>query len=190
MRNSVTTYRTKRLLADTLKSAMQKKAFARITVSDIVKTCGVNRKTFYYHFTDIYALLGWIFEEETKQIVEQLSLQTDPVGAVRAVMDHVEKNDYLFSCVYDSIGRDQMKQFFYGDIKRSIRVVIDFACEKHRKDIADDLRDYAAKFYTEACAGMLIEWMQERKNRNKEKTVQYLETIIRMAIESIRLYEE
>ena len=36
---------------------MEKKPLSNITVSEIIADCGVNRKTFYYHFEDIYALL-------------------------------------------------------------------------------------------------------------------------------------
>ena len=48
---------TKKKLASALKQAMKKKPFGKITVSELIKTCGINRNTFYYHFEDIYALL-------------------------------------------------------------------------------------------------------------------------------------
>ena len=37
---------------------MEKKPLSKITVSEIIADCGVNRKTFYYHFEDIYAQIG------------------------------------------------------------------------------------------------------------------------------------
>ena len=58
MKHEVTTYNTKRSLADSLKKLMQSKPFSKISVSEIIKLSGVNRKTFYYHFADIYALLN------------------------------------------------------------------------------------------------------------------------------------
>lgn len=69
MKYEITTYNTKRTLADSLKKAMKSKSFSKITVSEIIKDCGVNRKTFYYHFDDIYALLKWMFEEEVIEVV-------------------------------------------------------------------------------------------------------------------------
>ena len=53
---------TKEALAESLKKLMNTTALAKITINDIVKDCGVNRRTFYYHFQDIYALLEWIFK--------------------------------------------------------------------------------------------------------------------------------
>ena len=51
---------TKRALAASLKKLMEKKPLSKITVSEIISDCNVNRKTFYYHFQDIYDLLKWI----------------------------------------------------------------------------------------------------------------------------------
>jgi AcrR family transcriptional regulator len=50
----------KKALAESLKKLMNTTAVTKITVNDIVRDCGVNRRTFYYHFQDIYALLEWI----------------------------------------------------------------------------------------------------------------------------------
>ena len=41
---------TKKKLAASLKKFMMSKSLNKITVTDIIKDCGVNRKTFYYHF--------------------------------------------------------------------------------------------------------------------------------------------
>ena len=86
MRHEVTTYNTKKSLAESLKRAMRTKAFSKITVSEIINDCGVNRKTFYYHFEDIYALLKWMFEEEAIEVVKQFDLLVDYEEAIRFAM--------------------------------------------------------------------------------------------------------
>lgn len=55
---------TKKVLAKALKNCMQTKSFAKITVMDICEECGMNRKTFYYHFKDKFDLVNWIFNIE------------------------------------------------------------------------------------------------------------------------------
>ena len=47
-----------------LLSLLEKKPFDKITVTDIVETCGINRNTFYYYYSDIYDLLEEIFKKE------------------------------------------------------------------------------------------------------------------------------
>lgn len=53
MKHEITSLNTKRTLAESLKKLMKTKSFSKITVSEIIADCGLNRKTFYYHFEDI-----------------------------------------------------------------------------------------------------------------------------------------
>ncbi len=62
---------TKRALAQALKEQMITRPFQKISVGDICAACGMNRKSFYYHFSDKYDLLSWIFSDE---YLEQLDV--------------------------------------------------------------------------------------------------------------------
>lgn len=188
MKHEVTTYNTKKSLAESLKKAMRSKAFSKITVSEIINDCGVNRKTFYYHFEDIYALLKWMFEEEAVEVIKHFDLLVDYEEAIRFVMKYVDENDYIISCAYDSIGRDEMKRFFYADFMGVVSSVLDAAEAKFEKKIEPDFKEYIAKFYTEALSGMLIDWVKDKDNRDREKTVGYITTIIKCALERLEYY--
>lgn len=95
MKHEVTTLHTKQALAASLKGFMEKKPLSKITVSKIIADCGVNRKTFYYHFEDIYALLKWMLEEETVNVVKQFDLLVDYREAVVFVMHYVRENKHF-----------------------------------------------------------------------------------------------
>lgn len=185
MKHEVTSYNTKKLLADSLKKKMAAKAFSKITVSEVIADCGVNRKTFYYHFEDIYALLKWMFEQETVAVVKHFDLVSDYKEAIRFVMDYVEENDYIVRCAYDSIGRDGMMQFFSADFMGVIGSVIQTVEEQKGAKIDPDFKIYLTRFYTEALAGMLIDWVKEKDKRDKEKTLAYLGKILDVAMETL-----
>jgi AcrR family transcriptional regulator len=55
---------TKLALGESLKRLLQKKPLSKITITEIVEDCGLNRMTFYYHFKDIYELLEWVCVED------------------------------------------------------------------------------------------------------------------------------
>lgn len=59
-------------------------------MSDIVKDCQINRKTFYYHFKNIYDLVKWMLEEEAVEIVKKLHLMNDYEDAIVFVLNYVE----------------------------------------------------------------------------------------------------
>lgn len=58
---------TKKALEASLKKLLLKKPINKITINDIAEDCGVNRMTFYYHFTDIYDLARWACLEDCAQ---------------------------------------------------------------------------------------------------------------------------
>lgn len=188
MKHEITTYHTKKLIASALKSLMRTKPFSKITVSEIVATCKINRKTFYYHFEDIRALLKWMFEQEAIEVVKHFDLLNDYEEAIRFVMRYVDENDYLISCAYDSMGREEMKRFFYADFVGLVTSVIDAAEAKFAKNIDPAFKAYVARIYTEALSGMLIDWTKERDKHDREKVVGYLTAIITLALESMKLY--
>ena len=55
---------TKQALALSLIELMEKVPFEKINVAQICEGCGMNRKSFYYHFRDKYDLVNWIFDTE------------------------------------------------------------------------------------------------------------------------------
>lgn len=185
MKYEVTTYNTKKMFADALKQAMAHKPFSRITVSEIVKACGVNRKTFYYHFEDIYALLMWIFKEEAIDAVRNFDLTTQHREALLFVMDYVEQNNYLINCAYDSLGRDQLRTFLYSDFISVTTALMSQVEELFDQKLEPSFREYLAKFYAEALAGVLIDWIKHRNDLNREETADYIIRIVRSGLTGI-----
>ena len=59
MRHEEASRLTRLQLADTLKKRMTQKPLSKITVSELVADCGMNRKTFYYRAPLKTALLGF-----------------------------------------------------------------------------------------------------------------------------------
>ena len=82
---------TKKRLATSLKKFMLVKSLNKISVTEIVKDCNLNRKTFYYHFDDIYDLLKWILEQEAVEVVKNFDLVVDYKEAILFVINMWKK---------------------------------------------------------------------------------------------------
>lgn len=178
MKNEEISYQTKKALAASLKKALQKKPFSKITVSELIRDCNLNRNTFYYHFEDIYALLQWMFSEETLDVIKHFDLLTDYKAAIRFIMDYAETNAHILNCIYDSIGRDELKHFFGRDFARIIGSVLDQAEEASGEYMDPDFKNFVTLFYTEAIASILVDWLKEKEFWSREKTIDYLCRII------------
>lgn len=184
MKHETTTMNTKKALAASLKKAVEAKPFSRVTVSEIIQDCGVNRKTFYYHFQDVYDLLKWMLEQEAVEVVRQFDLLAEYEEAIRFVMDYVEENRNFLRNIYDSLGREELKRFFYHDFVSVVQVFVREAERQQGSTVPEDYKRFLVAFYTEALAGTLLEWIVCHESQDREKTVQYISAVMRTTIPS------
>ncbi|WP_173472538.1 TetR/AcrR family transcriptional regulator C-terminal domain-containing protein [Eubacterium ruminantium] len=114
---------TKNALADSLKNLMQVKSFDKISISDICESCGMNRKSFYYHFCDKYDLLNWIFDigfMENVNINYDDNTDEDIVDKLWRVMSemaeyfYTEKEFYRKALMIE--GQNSFKEHFHDAI--------------------------------------------------------------------------
>lgn len=63
--------RTRQLILNAFNSLSTKNDFKNITIREIAEQAGVNRGTFYAHFTDIYALVEYIIDETFREHVSK-----------------------------------------------------------------------------------------------------------------------
>ena len=185
MKHEVTTLNTKRTLAASLKGFMEKKPLSKITISEIIADCGMNRKTFYYHFEDIYALLKWMLEEEAVNVVKQFDLLVDYREAVLFVMHYVRENKHLLCCAYDSMGRAEMKRFFYADFIGITRKIVQETEQRLGVQAEEQFKEFLAHFYTEAIAGLLIDEFTEKEGHDPEKAADYFALVLENSLPSV-----
>ena len=182
MKNEEISLNTKKRLAESLKKALKKKPFQKITISELIRDCNINRKTFYYHFEDIYALLKWTFKQEAIEVVKHFDFMSDYNESVAFIMDYIEENDYIINCVYDSIGRDELKRFFCTDFLEIILSIVEQAEEITGKKLESGYKDFLCHFYMEASAGMLIDWIKERDKKDRTVVIDYISRTIRQSL--------
>ncbi len=190
MTHEETSLQTKTMLCTSLKKIMKHKAFSKITVSELIKDCNLNRKTFYYHFEDIYGLLKWMLEQEAFEVVRQFDLLVDYKDAFDFVIDYVNENAYFLNCIYDSVGRDQLKRFFYKDFIGLIEKIIRDTEKKLGVTIDDHYRQFLCNFYTEAIAGMLIDLFQNPDIFDRDRTFEYFSVILNNSLPAVLIAEK
>lgn len=185
MTNEEISLRTKQMLAASLKKSLMKKPFQKITISEIISDCKINRKTFYYHFSDIYALLQWMFEEEAIYVIQNFDLLLDYKEAVSFVMDYVDENDVIINNVYNSIGCEVLKRFFYKDFNGIVVSTFNSIEKSANKKIEPDYKEFLGHFCTEAVAGMFMRYVQNPKERNRAKALMYFSRVFENVIKHL-----
>lgn len=149
---------TKRALAASLKSLLEKTTLDKITIKDIVDQCGINRQTFYYHFQDVYSLLDWIFVTEAERVISENKLEEDWKKGLLAVFKYLTENKQFVINTYRSIGREYLEQYLYKAVYEVILGIL----EKNKKgmNISESDKKFVANFYKYAFVGLALEWIR------------------------------
>ena len=185
MKHEVASMNTKKALALALRSSMAKKPFSKITVSEIIKECGLNRKTFYYHFQDIYVLLKWMLEQDAIEIVKKFDLIIDYEDAINFLMDYLENNSAVINSAYESIGHDRVKNLFYADLLEVVNKIITASEQKRNKTLEQNYKAFLSQFYTEAFSGIIFDWIRNNKGADRKIVIEYISGTIRASLTGI-----
>ena len=185
MKYAETSYLMKKRLANTLHESLKQKSFSKITVSDIVADCGVNRKTFYYHFADIHALLRWLFTDEFEALIKSYDMLSDYAAIANGIMDYVEQNEALFHNIVHTVGEDSLNHALYDNVYALQNRVISSYESRYQIAFEEPFRAFLVKFLSDAGVGILMEWVRNRRYRNREMIIEYLRDLFRSAIPSL-----
>lgn len=185
MKHEITTFNTKKTIAASLKKFMEKKPLSKITVSEIVADCKINRKTFYYHFENIQDLLKWMLEQEAIEVVKNFDLLLDYEDAINFVLDYVEENKHILNCAYDSIGSNELNRFFHNDFNSIVMTIINRYEEIMGIKVDDNFRIFICDFYTEAIVGMIVRLLKNKHPYDRKKLIEYLSLTIKSSLPAV-----
>lgn len=167
---------TKKALASSLKKLMKEKPLSKITVKDIVSDCGVNRRTLYYYFHDIYELLEWSFKSEVKEILgENRTYETWQKGFLD-LLYYLKDNKKIVLNAFNSIDRNRLEDHLYDYVYKLILDVVNELSENI--DISLEDKNYVIKFYEIALTGMIINWIKNKMAEDPKKLTNKLSKII------------
>ncbi|NUU97465.1 TetR/AcrR family transcriptional regulator C-terminal domain-containing protein [Marinitoga sp. 1138] len=180
---------TKRALAASLKKLMKEKPLSKITVNDIVKDCGVNRRTLYYYFHDIYELLEWMFITEVGEAIgENKTYETWQKGYL-SILNYLRENKKIVLNAYNSIDRNRLEDHLYDYVAKLIYDVV----EELSKDInvPENLKKDIVKFYEIALTGIIIDWIKNKMEEDPQILTDKVSKIIEGDISrSLRKFEK
>ena len=100
---------TKRAMADALKQLLQKHSLDHITIQDVTDAAQVSRKTFYYHFHDIYDLVEWLLVEDCKILTQNHTDSGIWVRDVAIALNYATENRGWLLSIYQSMERPQLE---------------------------------------------------------------------------------
>ena len=143
---------TKNALASSLKSLMLEKPLPKVSVGEISQRCGMNRKSFYYHFKDKYDLFNWLFMEEFGNYAQKKNY-----ADIFTFLEEISVYLYNNKAVYTNAIKVWGQNAFYVFLSESCVPVF-----KKRLDSyfdSPEQRDVFAEFLSDVLVSSLAKWL-------------------------------
>ncbi len=185
MKHSDVKYRTRKKLSECLKKKLEEKPISKITVSELTIECGLNRKTFYYHFKDIKSLLRWTLEQDAMNTVKEYGKISNYSDAINFALEYINTNKELLGCAYESMGNEALRYF----CNEHFKVILVSALKREEKKLSleldDSFRNFLSSFYAEALTGMIAEIFENDEEIDTDKLNEYLNLTLKVSIPAV-----
>ena len=185
MKHSASKMRTKKALSQALKELMEEKPLGKISVCSITDKCGLNRKTFYYHFRDVQQLLRWTIEQDAVNTVKEYGKINSYKGAIQFAIDYISQNKTLLSAAYNAIGHNALRYFFNDDFREMVSQAIVHEENETGEKVSQDFHNFLCSFYTETLTGMIVTIFEDQGDCDVAKLSDYLNITLTTSLPSV-----
>lgn len=167
---------TKKALAASVKELMGKHSLTKISVSDIVQNCGLNRQTFYYHFKDKYDLVNWIYYDEVVSPFLENSSLSDLDADIRRVLLVMERDKAFYIGALNLSGQNAFREYLFDITKQLISRAVDALDSENRLPRGD--REFIAKFCTHGLVGIIEDWAKSGMKESSGQLADHLRRVV------------
>lgn len=180
---------TKMLIRRAFTDLLKQKPLQNITIKELCAAAGINRGTFYAHYTDIYDLLAKIeeemFEDFQKTLAPLLSTERGDLTPVKITAG-------IFQCLKDNADLCTVTLGDYGDKQfawRLINLGRELCVEAYSRYFAGATPKQIEFFYafvSAGCIGLLQKWLQEGMATSADEVAAMAENIMVYGMGALR----
>lgn len=157
--------KTEHEFAAALKKMMATMPLEDISVISLSESIGVSRKTFYYHFHDIYDLLTLVFLDE--KVTTNTSWISTNRDLITAIYNYYVKNALFIDATINSAGKDLFQEFMFNFCYQIIFNNFILSNTNSEKLQLND-RKNIARFYAYAYSNTIVYYLSTHKTKNLE----------------------
>jgi len=189
LRHEINSENTRRALADAMKSLInQSKSADKITIDKIVKKCGVNRNTFYYHFAGIEELLLWTLRADFYLHIQTFG-SSNGTQIREFAVNYLNNNQKFLTYAYQYLGYNKFRDSYTTELYPIILDHIKHIEERDRLQLSPAFEKFVAEFYAEQVGALYLMQFQQPDYYHKEGAMKCLEMIFDFSIPDLLSHE-
>jgi AcrR family transcriptional regulator len=148
---------TKQTIIDAFIAQLNKKPLYMITVQGIVKSCGINRNTFYYHFKDIYSVLDAIFEIDEQKRCEIENNFEGLADIFRRRARFATDNRKAISNLFNVLNRVKCEKYLYSGVDSLVTAYV--RKQADGMSVPENTIKQASMLCRYVIVGLITEWV-------------------------------
>lgn len=173
---------TQKAILMTFEEMLEEMPFDKITVSALVRRCGVSSNTFYYHYQDIYDLLDvWMSTRLgmlKKNVRESLGWKEE----MRIFLKYCQSHPKLTTNILSSGARCYLEHYIFTETD-------DFFVEYVRdrteaRTLSEESIRYVAQFCRYSFIGFFLKFTWEKMQADVDDSVERIEKILNAFVDS------
>lgn len=170
---------TKMLIRNSFTTLLRQKPIQSISIKELCEQAGINRGTFYTHYTDIYDLRNQMEEE----MLEDFNRALEPLGA-NGQLTQLQITTEIFRCLKDNSDLCAVTLGEFGD-KAFAWKLINIGREKcvesylkYFENASPKEIEYYYSFICSGCIGLLQKWLDDGMSIPAEEAAKMVEDIM------------
>lgn len=166
--------RTKDALADALLSVLIDNSNAAVTVKSVSERAGVDRQTFYYHFSNIESLTSYLSRREGMALMADLPRSASFADDIHALLDEIDRRKRVLRAIANRLGFPLLMRMLRDRAAELINARIDWELSGSDAAVDPRRRDDVARYCSLATAAALEEWIAGEAAVSKEALAGFL----------------
>lgn len=175
---------TKNALSEAVKALMEEHNLDKITIKMITDYCGFNRQTFYYHFTDIYDLVIWMFRRDLLPLIEHLEGELLWKEGLKKIFEYLEDNRKMCKIVLTTVDRESVSTFFISNVRNIVEHTVHQLLDS--MELPSDNRELLTDFYIISIGSVLENWIIGQLDYSPDEIIAFLETVFEDHIRGVK----
>lgn len=176
---------TKEILCQSLKKLMAHKPLDKISIREITDDCGFNRQTFYYHFSDIYDQLQWMFEREVIELFKHYKGEEVWQEGLLHVFNYFRENREVCYCTLKSVGREYLFKYFHYRVYDIVKSTVENLCMEKGTKLDKEYKEMLIDYYTISFGSVIENWVYGLIDKSPEELVEFFDIMIQDHIRGI-----
>ena len=148
---------TKKNIREEFIKILNERPLNKITVKDIASACEINRNTFYYYYTDVYALLSELFQTELQTVTDEYNDTFSWEESFTVATKFALENKIAINHVYNSMQREELEDYIYNVSGHVMNRYVEKLSDGISASSGD--KKLISSFYQCALTEMVLRWI-------------------------------